>query len=101
MAPTSDEMITFTVSVFQNTIRSNALRLQHAARDREHTHDLLQKGLGRDTRRGELIVDGVMRVFAALEETAVEFNENYPDDLCTTADFGDILLSAIRTLQKA
>lgn len=97
---TTQDKIDFTVSVFTSTLRNKRLRVQNALRDREETHDLLQKGLGRDSKRGELITDGVLRLFDTLELVAREFNQKHPDDMCTTQDFGDILLSAIRTLQK-
>jgi hypothetical protein len=93
-----DEEIQFTVDVLKNAVRDSNIRLQTALRLREQVHAALEAG-DHGHYRVDWIKDGVKRVLDTLELLAREFNASHPNDLCTTRDFGDVLMSTIATLR--
>lgn len=95
---TQAEQITFTVQVFTNVKLNNRQRSLNAIRRREETQDLLDKG--EDNYRTQWIRESVLRVVDTLGAIAEDFDRKHPDDRCTVRDWGDILMSTIRTLQR-
>ncbi len=95
---TTEERIEFTVNVFANLLHNRRDRLATGIRRREEAKEVLEKG--GENYRTEWIHQSVMRVVDTLTEIARDFDAQHPDDQCTTQDFGDILMSTIRALQR-
>jgi hypothetical protein len=94
---TTAEKVEFTVSALTNFLRSNSLRIQRALQQREVAYNHIERG-EEGYYRVVWLKESVMRIFDTLEAVASDFNKSHPDEVCTNKDFGDILLSALRTL---
>jgi hypothetical protein len=94
------DQISFTSRVLGSVVLDNNTRLQNGLRMREQIHDQLEAGTEPDHYRVDWIRQTVLKLFDVLEEQAREFNEEHPNDLISSKDLGDALVSAVRTLSK-
>lgn len=94
----TQDQVDFTVNTLLNAVRTHQMRLRTALKNRDDAHDEAERGV--ENYRIAWLKSCVGTVFVTLEDLARDFNETYPDELCSAEDLKDILMSALRTLAQ-
>lgn len=95
------DKIDFTVDTLQKTIKNQLQRRKNGAAIREAIRVSINEGRLIDHYRVEWLHDSSVRLVDLLTDIALEFDSEHPDDLCSSADLGDILTTTLARLKKA